>query len=120
MPKKEAMWVKASGWLFILGIVISVASVLVDIPQVGLVLLVLGVVIGILGVIGVGSIDVKECDTFLLAVVALMAAGSGTLDQLPLVGQWIGPIVMNIRALVMPAAVLIALRSIWKSAQAKF
>ena len=119
---KTSTWVKASGWLFIIGILISVIAGLLPgtIPQVGTILLILGTIIGILGVIGLGSIYIKEADLFLLSVVALMAAGSGNLDQLPVIGQWVGPIVLYIRTLVVPAAVLIALKAIWQAGSTKF
>jgi len=126
MAKKASGWVKASGWLFVLGILISVVAGLVpsvDPSMVSGVLAVLGFVIGLLGVAGVGSIDKAEADMFLLAVIALMAAGGvgQAFSGLPSpLGGWLVAIVNYIGILVVPAAVLIALKAIWTAASTKF
>jgi len=120
MPKQSG-WVKISGYLFLLGVVVAVVAGLVNIPQSSTILLVLGVIIGLLGALGVGSVDPKEADMFLLAVIALMAAGAaGHLGDLPIVGQYLGPIVSNIALLVAPAAVIIALEAVWRAGSIKF
>ena len=126
MAKKATGWVKASGWLFVLGILIAVVAGLVpsiDASLVTAVLAVLGFVIGLLGIAGVGSIDHKEADIFLLAVIALMAAGNAgsAFANLPEpLSTYLVAIVNNIGILVVPAAVLVALRAIWISASTKF
>ncbi len=125
MPKKEAMWVKASGWLFILGIVISVvAGLLPSLPYVAVILPVIGFIIGLLGIAGMGSIEHTDVEMFLLAVIALMAAGGAgnAFRAIDVIygGTYLSSIVDNIGSLIVPAAVLIALKAIWKSAQSKF
>ena len=126
MAKKASGWVKASGWLFVLGILIAVVAGLVttiDSSMVTVVLAVLGFVIGLLGVAGVGSIDFKEVDMFLLAVIALMAAGnagSAFAHLPPPLSTYLVSIVNYIGILVVPAAVLVALKAIWMSASTKF
>ena len=126
MPKKDAMWVKLSGWLFILGILISVVAGIAPamIPGITAVLPILGFVIGLLGVAGMGTLEKCDVDVFLLAVIALMAAGGAgnaftAIDEL-YGGNILVNVVNNIATLVVPAAVLMALKAIWKSAQQKF
>jgi hypothetical protein len=126
MPKKDAMWVKLSGWLFILGILISVVAGIAPsmIPGITAVLPILGFIIGVLGVAGMGTLEKCDVDVFLLAVIALMAAGGAgnaftAIDEL-YGGTILVNVVNNIATLVVPAAVLMALKAIWKSAQTKF
>ncbi len=126
MAKKKTGWVKASGWLFILGIIISIIAGLfpsIDPTAVTGVLAILGFIIGLLGIAGVGSIDKTETNMFLLAVVALMAAGGAgaAFARLPdPVGGYLMNIVNYIGILVVPAAVLMALEAIWKAGSTKF
>lgn len=119
---KKSQWVKLSGYLFLLGIVIAVVSGVAVIPMAGELLLLLGVVIGLLGAFGMGGIDRADVQMFLLAVVALVSAGQAgaALQGIPSVGVYLKPMVDNIAALVMPAAVIMALEAIWKAGQVKF
>lgn len=131
MPKKEATWVKASGWLFVLGIIIAIIAGLVypmySAEVTGL-LAIIGFIIGLLGFAGLGSIEKADVNMFLLAVVALMVTGvaGGSLQNigrgtpLDFIGLYLSYIVNYIGVLVIPAAVLIALKTIWKTAQTKF
>ena len=125
MAKKATGWVKASGYLFLLGILISVVAGLVPSVDSALVtgtLAVIGFIIGILGIAGVGSIDKADVNMFLLAVVALMAAGGAgaAFADVLIIGAYLMAIVNYIGVLVVPAAVLIALKAIWTSASTKF
>ncbi|MBN2202999.1 MAG: hypothetical protein JW700_02350 [Candidatus Aenigmarchaeota archaeon] len=125
MAKKQTGWVKASGWLFVLGILISVVSGLVpsiDSAMVTGVLAVMGFIIGLLGALGVGSIDKSDVNMFLLSVVALMAAGGAgaAFENVMYIGSYMMAIVNYIGVLVVPAAVLIALKALWTSASTKF
>jgi len=120
---KKSGWVKASGLLFLLGIIISVVAGLVYPSNSGVIsiLAIIGFIIGILGIAGVGSIDRADSQMFLLAVVALTAAanlGFATLPQ-PL-STYLVPMVDYIKFLVLPAAILIALETIWRAGSTKF
>ena len=133
MAKKKTGWVKGSGYLFLLGIIIAIIAGLggnylagYEASIIGL-QLVLGFIIGLLGIAGMGSIDKADTSIFLLAVIALLAAGS--LDYqafcpkgmcVPLIGQYLSDIVRYIGILVMPAAVLVALKAIWEAGSTKF
>jgi hypothetical protein len=128
MAKKTESWVKLSGYLFLLGIVISVvagvfeSSVTAYQTAIHSLLAVFGLLIGLLGAAGMGTIDRTDTQIFLLAVVALAAAGgSGTvLGQIPTIGSWLSAIVGYIAVLVLPAAVIIALEAIWRTGSTKF
>jgi len=128
---KKTGWVKASGLLFLLGIIIAIIAgifkIWIDPTVVTSILVILGFIIGLLGAAGVGSIDRSDTQIFLLAVVALIAAGgSGAAFCLteatciPVIGTYLSDIVGYIAALVMPAAVIIALEAIWRTGSAKF
>jgi hypothetical protein len=126
MAKEKAGWVKASGWLFILGILIAIVAGLFPdmLSYVTVILPILGFIIGLLGIAGIGVIDKTETNIFLLAVVALMAAGGAgnafkAIDAL-YGGSILYNIVNNIGSLVVPAAVLISLKAIWQAGSTKF
>jgi hypothetical protein len=127
MVKKQSVgWVKASGWLFVLGIIISIIAGLaypMYQTQITMVLAIIGFIIGLLGIAGVGGIEKTDINKFLLAVVALMAAGGAgnAFSRIPEpIGSYLVAIVNYVGALVVPAAVLIALKSIWKAGSTKF
>jgi hypothetical protein len=130
MAKKDndKMWVKLSGWLFILGIIIAVVAALplgvIGAASAAGILAVLGLIIGLLGIAGMGTLEKCDIDVFLLAVIALMVVGvSGNafaLISFMGLGAILNAAVSYVGILVAPAAVLIALKAIWKSAQTKF
>ena len=122
--RKVNQWVLVSGYLFLLGIIVSVVAGILPgvIPAVGLILLILGTIIGLLGALGVGSIGREEILMFLLATVALVAAGNAgaALVGIPGIGAYLNEIVNNISALVIPAAVIMALKVIWQSGSIEY
>jgi len=128
MPKKAVGWVKLSGYLFLLGIIISIIAGIFKISLVTYeatihsLLVVFGVIIGLLGAAGIGTIDRTDLQIFLLAVVALIAAGgSGAiLGDIPTIGPYLSSIVSYIATLVLPAAVIMALEAIWRAGSTKF
>jgi len=121
---KKSGWIKISGYLFLLGILIAVVDGLIPatIPYAGAILVLLGAVVGLLGELGMGSISRDESELFLLAVIALVAAGgSGAmLATIPLFGTYLSAMIINIGALVAPAAVILALEAIWVSGSTRF
>jgi hypothetical protein len=129
MAKKSAGWVKLSGYLFLLGIIISIiagifeASLTDYITTIHSLLVIFGFVIGLLGAAGMGTIDRTDTQIFLLAVVALTAAGgSGAIlrEIIPPIGTYLASIVGYIATLVLPAAVIVALEAIWRTGSTKF
>ena len=121
MPAKTSnQWVQISGYLFILGVLVSVVAGVAPgvIPSVDVILVVLGAVVGLLGAMGTGSIDRQEAETFLLAAVGLVAVGASgaALSNFPGIGEtYLKPIVQNLAVFVAPAVVLIALESMWRA-----
>ncbi|MFH1229128.1 MAG: hypothetical protein V1678_01750 [Candidatus Aenigmatarchaeota archaeon] len=128
MAKKSEGWVKLSGYLFLLGILMSIiagvfgASLVAYTPAIHSLLAVFGLLIGLLGAAGMGTIDRTDTQIFLLSVIALAAAGGSgaALGQIPTLGPWLSSIVGYIAVLVVPAAVIIALEAIWRTGAAKF
>jgi len=84
-----------------------------------LIMLILGIIVGII------SITSKEVSSFLLAAIALMVTRVGLdvwqpLDQIhELLHYWATGILNYIVAFVAPAAVIIAIRSVWVLASKK-
>jgi len=84
-----------------------------------LIMLILGIIVGII------SITAKEVSSFLLAAIALMVTRVGLdvwqpLDQIhELLHYWATGILNYIVAFVAPAAVIIAVRSVWVLASKK-
>lgn len=104
-------------WSFIGGVILAiligiVPGVFVSYADlVAWVLVILGVLVGLL------NIKEKETHDFLLAAVALLIAGSAGLQNLPVVGDYVGPILINIATFVAPAAVLVALKAVYEIAR---
>lgn len=67
----------------------------------------LGLVVGIL------NITIKETTRFLVAAVALIAAGIVNIGAVPLIGIPVRAALTNIVIFAVPAAVFVALRTIW-------
>jgi len=125
---RTTQWVKISGWLFLLGMLVAVVDgipLLAAILPAGLAdsaLVGLGFVVGLLAFFGMSSVNKDETEMFLLATIALVAVGaSGTyLTGVPYIGASLAGIAGNIAALVAPIAVLIAIRAVWDAAAAKW
>jgi len=121
MPAARSnQWVQISGYLFILGVLVSVVAGVAPgvIPSVDVILVVLGAVVGLLGAMGTGSVGKDEAESFLIASVGLIAVGASgaALANFPGIGDtYLKPIVQNIAVFVAPAVVLIALESIWRA-----
>ncbi len=124
MAGKTGDWVRVSGYLFILGVIISVVAGVVGsatLPWAGSALVVLGTVVGLLAALGWGSVSKDESETFLLATIALLLAGAAkfSLKDFPSVGGYLGEIVGNLAALAAPAAVIVAIEAIWRAGSVK-
>ncbi len=85
-------------------------------------LVLIGAVMGVLGALGMGSVSKDETEVFLLATIALIAAGGSgaALGGIPSIGGTLQAIVNGIAALVAPAAVILALAAIWRAGAVKF
>lgn len=67
----------------------------------------LGIAVGLL------NVTVRERSEFLLATVALILAGVVNLGLIPYIGVWLRTVLSNIVVFVVPAAVIVALKTIW-------
>ncbi|MFH0830276.1 MAG: hypothetical protein V1887_03905 [Candidatus Aenigmatarchaeota archaeon] len=123
---KETQWVKVSGYLFLLGVIIAVIAGLAPIAippsTTAMVLLVLGTIVGLLSAAKLGTISTDDAEAYLLSVIALVVVGANTafLGALPMIGTYVAGIINNIAALAMPAAVILAVEAIWRSGAGKF
>ncbi len=117
---KETQLVQIGGYLFLLGVLVAIIAGLAPgaVPKetAAVVMLVLGTVIGLFAMGGWSTLTMDEERTFLLATIALIAAGSSgaVMAGLPTIGYYLEAIIGNIASLVAPAAVLIALFMIWR------
>lgn len=118
MAKASNQWVKISGYLFLLGVLIAVVAGFMAIPETNLLLVVLGTIIGLLAALGMGSISKDDTELFMLATIALIAAGSSGAAFATITFAGIGPILQtiigHIATLVAPVVVIVALEAIWK------
>ena len=90
----------------ILAGVATSANVGADYSIVTAVLVVLGVVVGLL------NVSEKETTPFLVASIALLAAGTATFGTIKVVGPVIDNILKFIGAFVAPAAVIVAIKAV--------
>lgn len=105
---------KLGGWAFILGVVIAIiaglASGALDAVSAGYVTLALVVLGLIVGFLNVGD---KEVNNFLIAAIAVVLLGTANLAVIPLIGIYLASMVLNVAAFVAPAALVVALKSVY-------
>ncbi|MGC8812460.1 MAG: hypothetical protein ACP5O8_02630 [Candidatus Aenigmatarchaeota archaeon] len=107
---------KVGEWAFILGVLIAVFSGVVIgrvEGNVAIILILLGLFVGLMNI----KKDEKKLATFLVAAIALLLSGTAGLENLPLIGSFIGPVLINITTFVTPAAVIIALKAVYNLAK---
>ena len=95
---------------FLLGVLVAIVAglFLPSEPLLALALVVLGLLVGLL------NIARRENAPFLIASIALIVAGSAGLEVLPLLGVYIEPILLNVKAFVAPAAMVVALKAVYE------
>lgn len=110
---------KIGSWAFIVGVVLAIVlAIFTQLnPWLTTVLIVLGLVIGLL------NVAATETRSFLLAALALVivsgfASTNGVITQVAVVGPVLGRIFTAILLLVVPATIVVALRSIYALAHA--
>ena len=111
----EVMNQTIGSWAFILGVLIAIiaglaaAMVVEYAAMITLVLIILGLIVGFL------NINDKETQPFLVATIALMAVKL-SLHELDIlnIGAYLTAIVGNLAAFVAPAALILALKAIYK------
>lgn len=96
-------------WAFIVGLVITVITGFIGNPEAwAWILVVLGLVVGYL------NVSDREATSFLIAAVALMLAGSTSLEIL-----WapLGSILSSLVVLVTPAAIIVGIKTVYEAAK---
>ena len=105
---------RVAHYTFFVGLLVAiVAGIFADLfrPEVLLTTLV------ILGfIVGVFNLTTKETIPFLIAAIALMLAGIVNLGLIPKVGMALRGVLSNIVVFVVPGAILVGLKTIWKLA----
>lgn len=66
--------------------------------------------------VGLFNLTAKETTPFLVAAIALMLAGIVNLGLIPAVGPYLRSILSNIVVFVVPGAILVGIKTIWKLA----
>ncbi|MBI2145700.1 hypothetical protein HYU18_05285 [Candidatus Woesearchaeota archaeon] len=108
-------------WAFLLGVVVAIiaGALLPDkstTPTVTSFLVLLGTVVGLL------NVTTKETNSFLLASVSLVlvtALGGSVVSGVVSVGQYLGSMLDSILVFVVPATIVVALKSIFSLAERK-
>lgn len=117
MAKGESEWVKTGHYAFFIGAILAIIAGLfqglIPVTVVMTLLVVLGLIVGLL------NITVKETSQFLVASIALIVAGIVNLGLIPYVGDYLRAILTNIVVFVVPAAIIVALKTIYSLAKAK-
>ena len=105
---------RVAHYAFLVGLLVAiVAGLFKDVvgPQVLVTTLVL------LGCcVGLFNLAAKETMPFLIASIALMLAGIVNLGLIPAVGPYLRSILSNIVVFVVPGAILLGIKTIWKLA----
>ncbi len=105
---------KIGQYLFALGALIALVNGFMPgvVPSVGLILVVVGLVVGFM------NISAGETHNFLLAAVAMIVAGGvGNLGSIPMVGTMLASIFWGFAAMMAPAALVVAVKSVWGMAK---
>lgn len=105
---------KLAHYTFFVGLVIAVVAAFFRSfigPQVLVTtLVILGLIVGLF------NLTAKETTPFLLAAIALMLAGIVNLGLIPGIGPWLRQALSNIVVFVVPGAIIVGLKTIWKLA----
>ena len=121
MAKKEGLtagalqtvqWHKIGHWIFLIGILVAIVAGFVAVPYLAYILIVAGLIVGLL------NITAGEVHEFLTASIALLLVGAAGLGAVTLVGATVESILKNLVVFVAPAALVVALKSVWTLAKA--
>ena len=110
---------KIGSWAFIIGVIIALIVGILGAGVFGagianwipLVFVILGIIIGLL------NVKDKEIVNFLVATIALLAVGAVQWGLVPVIGNWLGGIFAGIATLMAPAAVIVAIKTVWNIAK---
>lgn len=109
-------------WAFLAGVLLAVilgllqgTGLLADYQLLSVLLVLLGLVVGFV------TVTAKETDSFLIASVALLTVGSAGLGSIggATVSAVVTNMIANIRAFVAPAALVVAIKAVYKLASTR-
>ena len=109
---QTVQWHKIGHWIFLIGILVTIAAGFVAIPYLPYILIVAGLIVGLL------NITAGEVHEFLTASIALLLVGAAGLGAVALMGATVETILKNLVVFVGPAALVVALKSVWTLAKA--
>jgi len=113
--KKETMELhRVAHYAFFVGLLIAIIAGLFRNLIGPEVLVTTLVILGLL--VGLFNLTAKETTPFLTAAVALMLAGIVNLGLIPGVGLYLRSILSNIVVFVVPGAIIVGMKAIWKLA----
>lgn len=102
--------VNVGKWAFIAGIILAVLAGFFAIPNLAVVLLILGLVVGFL------NVSKEEVQSYLIAVIALLLIGAGSLQALDALGVnlagWAETVFANFLTFVAASGLVVAIKSI--------
>lgn len=110
------MKAKYYAWIYLIAVAIAIIAAFwnpMSATTTTTILAILGIVIGL------ANVSKKEAVEFLIAAVALIVASlsSRGLEKILFIGKFIPAILMNLMAIVAPAAVIVALKELNKTAK---
>jgi hypothetical protein len=115
MLKKEQMEMhKIAHYTFFIGILVAIVAGLFRSVVSPEVLITTLVILGF--IVGLFNLTTKETVPFLTAAIALMLAGIVNLGLIPGVGLYLRSILSNIVVFVVPGAIIVGMKTIWKLA----
>ena len=106
---------KIAHYAFFIGLLFAVVAGLFRTSFSPQVLVTTLVVLGF--IVGLFNLTVEETTPFLLASIALMLAGIVNLGLIPGVGTYLRSILSNVVVFVVPGAIIVGLKTVWKLAQ---
>lgn len=100
---------------FFIGIIIAIVAGLfhnlIDPATLVTTLVILGTIVGLF------NLTAKETIPFLVSAIALMLAGIVNLGLIPVIGVYLRATLSNIVVFVVPGAILLGMKTIWKLAR---
>ncbi len=113
--KKEKMEIhRVAHYAFFIGLLIAIVAGFFRSVVAPEVLVTTLVILGFL--VGLFNLTAKETTPFLVASIALMLAGIVNLGLIPGVGIYLRSILSNIVVFVVPGAIILGMKAIWKLA----
>ena len=105
---------KLAHYTFFVGIIIAVLASFFRNAVSSEVLITTLVLLGF--IVGLFNLTAKETIPFLVAALSLMLAGIVNLSLIPIIGPWISSVLSNIVVFVVPGALIVGLKTVWKLA----